>query len=155
MCSHHLCYSVDWMCYNSIRKTSICSMFTQEIMKLHHSTAVPSLHLLSGLLPAKATLHIKQYNKLRMVANLGVRNPLYRVALATLSTNAKFSQFTNLRNTSKMCNLPDPIVFLLVPPHKLAGKKFIKVKITEYWTLKFRIFRASAPPLDIFLTFFF
>ena len=47
-----------------------------RILKLHDKTAVPAIHLLSGVLPAEAIVHIRQFSLLQMVAYLGPSNTL-------------------------------------------------------------------------------
>ena len=109
----------------------------RQILKLHHSTAIASLHTLPVSLLAEARLHIRQFNLLRMVSNLGDGNPLYCIAVSLLKNKVRFSWFSALRKTSNIYELMDPLIFLLVPPSKLPYKRLIKSTIFEYWSNKF------------------
>ena len=84
---------------------SILNVYTRkvfrQIMKLHHNTAAPAIHFLSGALPAEAALHIKQFSLLRMIAHLGLVNCLYSIAYHNLTNKVPASWFHTLRATPR------------------------------------------------------
>ena len=106
-------------------------------MKLHKSTPVPALHLLSGSLPAEGCLHLRQFNLLRMVSYLGLTDPLYRIAIHTLTRKITFSWFSSLSKTAHMYHLPLPLWILLVPPSKSGFKRLVFSQITKFWASKY------------------
>ena len=121
----------------------------RRILKIHDSTAVPAIHLLSGVLPAEATVHIRQFSLLHMVANLGPSNPLYIMAHHNLTTRVSALWFATLRKTALLYGLPDPLHILLVPPNKIPYKRLVCDKITSFWTQKLCVKAFSMPSLKI------
>ena len=119
-------------------EVSTLNVYTRKILwsilKLHDKTAGPAIYLLSGVLPAEATVHIRQFSLLWMVAYLGPSNPLYQLAVQNLTKKVSSSWFAALRKTASMYGLPDPLHILLVPPNKGLYKKMVCDSITLYWT---------------------
>lgn len=122
----------------------------RQIMKLHKTTSVPALHLLSGSLPAEARLHLHQFSLLRMVSYLGDSDPLYRIAVHSLTYKVTFSWFRRLVKTAIMYQLPHPLWILLVPPSKLSYKQLVYVQITKFWTDKYINSCTNLPSLKFF-----
>ena len=52
----------------------------QRLIRLHTQAPAPVLHLLPGLLPIKAQIHICHFTTLLMIDNLGPLNLLYQIA---------------------------------------------------------------------------
>ena len=87
----------------------------------------PAIHLLSGVLPAEATIHIRQFSLLQMVAYLGPYNPLHQLAVQNLTSKVSASWFAALRKTAIIYELPDPLHILLVPPTKYLIRRWFMI----------------------------
>ena len=122
----------------------------RQLTRLHKGTFSAALYLLSGVPPAEATIHIRQFGLLSMISHLPEDNPLRLIAVQSLTQNPKYSWFTSLRATSRRYSLPDPLHILLVPPNKVAFKSMVKKYVCDYWTIKFCQEAALLPSLSNF-----
>ena len=67
----------------------------RQLQRLHPTTPMPAVHLLSGMLPAEASLHLHQFTLLHMLASLGPDHPLHCIVTHNLPILLKLCGFSN------------------------------------------------------------
>ena len=111
----------------------------EGLLKLHPKTPEPVVFLISGTMPAEATLHMKQLTLFGMICRIP-ENILHRIAKEALihSDNKDKSWFGQIRSLCYMYGLPNPLSLLNAPPPKDHFKKILKLKIADLWQSKLR-----------------
>ena len=111
----------------------------EGLLKLHPKTPEPVVFLISGTMPAEATLHLKQLTLFGMICRLP-ENILHRIAQEALilSDDKDKSWFGQIRSICYMYGLPNPLSLLNVPPPKEDFRKILKLKIADFWQSKLR-----------------
>ena len=111
----------------------------EGLLKLHPKTPEPVVFLISGTMPAEATLHLKQLTLFGMICRLP-ENILHRIAKEALilSDDKDKSWFGQIRSICFMYGLPNPLSLLNVPPPKENFRKILKLKIADFWQSKLR-----------------
>ena len=120
-------------------------------MKLYDLTSDSVVYFLAGSLPASALLHIRQLGLFCMISRVP-NNILHRIAkhvLITVRDNSK-SWFIHIKSLCQQCSLPHPLLLLDSPLTKIAAKKLIKAKVTDFWEKKLRHESTLLPSLTYF-----
>ena len=120
-------------------------------MKLYDLTSDSVVYFLAGSLPASALLHIRQLGLFCMISRVP-NNILHRIAkhvLITVRDNSK-SWFIHIKSLYQQCSLPHPLLLLDSPLTKIAAKKLIKAKVTDFWEKKLRHESTLLPSLTYF-----
>ena len=108
----------------------------RQIQKLGVGTPAPILHFLSGTLPAEASIYIRQFSLLHQLAMKGNKDPLFKIAIFSLSNPALASWFNNLRKTAQEYCITDPLTILQTPPRKSVFMRHVKAQVIAYWHVK-------------------
>ena len=111
----------------------------RKLLKTHAGTPQVFVLFLSGSLPGKALLHLRQLSLFSMITRLP-DNPLFsraKHALTTYPSTGK-SWFTEIRRICQLYSLPHPLVLLTNPVDKNKFKRLVKSKVTDYWEQKLR-----------------
>ena len=111
----------------------------EGLLKLHPKTPEPVVFLLSGTMPAEATLHLKQLTLFGMICRLP-DNILNKIAYEALliSDDKDKSWFGQIRSLCFKYALPHPLKQITTPLPKENYKNLIKLNIAEYWQDKLR-----------------
>ena len=123
----------------------------RRLLKLHEGTPHPFVYFLSGSLPGRAYLHLRQISLFSMISRLQ-NNPLNiraKYVLTRLSPTSK-SWFTQIRDIFHLYGLPHPLSVLVSPPSKSKFKSLAKSLVTDYWEKKLRQDISALPSLDYF-----
>ena len=88
----------------------------ERLQRLYPSTPAPAVYFLAGTLPAPATLYMRQFGLLFMIAKLGPSNILWKHGTYILHHDVKNSWFTQVRELTLQYYLPDPLLTLTSPP---------------------------------------
>ena len=99
----------------------------KNLQKLYDKTPDPIIFFLSGTLPGKAVLHLRQFSLLSMISHLQ-DNPLHQHLVRVLATakQGASSWVLNLRDTSLVYGLSHPLQILQNPMPKSKFKAMIK-----------------------------
>ena len=113
----------------------------RNLIKCHQGTPQSFVFFVSGSLPVKAILHLRQLGLFGMITRLPVHNPLSVRAKSALltSTQSCKSWFNNVREICLLYGLPHPLSLLQYPPPREAFKKLVKSLVTDYWEQKLRM----------------
>ena len=105
----------------------------EGLLKLHPKTPEPVVFLLSGTMPAEATLHLKQLTLFGMICRLP-DNILNKIAYEALliSDDKDKSWFGQIRSLCFKYALPHPLKQITTPLPKENYKNLIKLNIAEY-----------------------
>ena len=97
------------------------------IQKLPTGTPDPVVYFLSGSLPGRAILHLRQLSNFGMITHLS-DNPIYKIAMRMLTTAkpSSSSWFLQIRDLCLQYSLPHPLVLLKNPIPKAKYKTLIK-----------------------------
>ena len=119
----------------------------EGLLKLHQKTPDPVVFLISGTMPAEATLHLKQLTLFGMICRLPA-NIFHKIALEAflVCTDNDKSWFSQIRSHCFKYGLLHPLKLLDNPPPKEQFKNLIKLNIAEYWQSKLR---ADAKELEL------
>ena len=112
----------------------------ERLQRLHQATPECVVMFLAGSLPLTATLHLRMFGLLGMIARLGENNILHkygRSVLLNYSIGGR-SWFTQIRILSQQYILPDPLLILQSPPTSLQWKKMTRLKVLDFWQTKYR-----------------
>ena len=123
----------------------------ENLLRLPEGTPRAVTSFLSGSLPGKAQLHLRQFSLFGMVTRLP-GNILHQHAWNSLVTSKVSHQswFTLIRELCLCYDLPHPLTFLENPLSKASFKALVKKKITSYWEIKLRSEAAVLPSLEYF-----
>ena len=123
----------------------------RKLLKSHAGTPQVFVLFLSGSLPGKALLHLRQLSLFSMITRLP-NNPLFSRAKHALTTTpfAGKSWFTEIRLICQLYSLPHPLELLTNPMDKNTFKRLVKSKVTDYWEIKLRQEAALLPSLAFF-----
>ena len=118
----------------------------QNLQKLHEGTPEAVIFFLSGTLPGKAILHLRQLSLLSMISHLD-GSPIHQHAQRTFNTAkaSSMSWFVQVRDICLLYGLPHPISILDDPIKKSRFKKQAKLAVQDYWQQRLR---ADAAPLE-------
>ena len=106
---------------------------TENLLKLHPKTPEPFIFLISGSLPAEATLHMRQLSLFLMICRLP-DNILNTIAHHQLfSPGTAKTWFGQLETICFKYALPHPLQLLRDPPEKESFKKLVRTKIADFW----------------------
>ena len=110
----------------------------QNLQRLHDRSPSAVVHLLSGTLPFKALLCMRQLSLFSMICHLP-NNPLNLHArhVLALSPPSAQSWFLQVKDLCKQYNLPHPMELLSNPIPRTKFKKLVKLKVVEYWQEQF------------------
>ena len=127
----------------------------RKLMRLYKKTPRSVIYFLAGSLPGSALLHIRQLSLFGMICRLK-NSILHHHALNFFSftTVCRRSWFDQIRRWCLMYGLPHPSSLLSLPPDRLAYKKLIKSKVTDYWEQVLRAESESLKSLAFFNTNF-
>ena len=121
-------------------------------MKIHPGTPQSVILFISGSLPGKAQLHLKQLSLFSIITRLP-GDPLFSRA-KYVPTAARIphsrSWFSGIRDICQLYSLPHPLELLTDPLPKGKLKKLTKAKVTDYWETKLRKEAAILPSLNYF-----
>ena len=120
--------------------TSHVKQTLEGLLKLHKKTPAPFIYLISGTMPAEATLHIKQLTLFGMICRLpdNILNKIARETLLTCKDSDK-SWFALIRTHCYTYGLPHPLSLLSRPPPKEEYKKLVKINVAQFWQNKLRV----------------
>ena len=116
---------------------------------MHAKTPDSLVYFLSGCLPARAEIHLRQLSMFGMVSRL--RNDPLNIHARNVLTDSKKtakSWFTQVRDLSLQYCLPHPLLILDNPPTKESYKKLVKSRILDFWENKLRGEACMLPSLD-------
>ena len=123
----------------------------RALINCHSGTPQPFVLFLSGSLPGKAVLHLRQLSLFSMVTRLP-KNPLFTRAKHILTTGSQSSKswFWDIRDICLQYGLPHPLTLMENPLTKETFKRLVKSHVTDFWEKKLR---KEAAPLSS-LTYF-
>ena len=105
---------------------------------------------MSGSIPAKAQLHMRQLSIFSMICRLP-NNILHSLAYQfLLSPKKEVSWFTQVESVLFQYGLPHPLQLLQNPPGKDEFKSIVKLKVADYWQQHYRALVNDLPSLDFF-----
>ena len=121
------------------------------IQKLPTGTPDPVVYFLSGSLPGRAILHLRQLSNFGMITHLS-DNPIYKIAMRMLTTAkpSSSSWFLQIRDLCLQYSLPHPLVLLKNPIPKAKYKTLIKKAVQCYWQERLCADAASLVSLSFF-----
>ena len=126
-------------------------MTLERLQRLYPSTPAPAVYFLAGTLPAPATLYMRQFGLLFMIAKLGPSNILWKHGTYILHHDVKNSWFTQVRELTLQYNLLDPLLTLTSPPtSKLAWKSAVRRAVTSFWHRRLVAEAKALPSLQFF-----
>ena len=109
----------------------------ENLLKLHPKTPEPFVFLISGTLPAEATLHLKQLSLFLMICRLP-ENILHAIARQELlSVGSAKTWFGQVEALCYRYALPHPLKLLDEPPERETFKKLAKLKVADFWKQKY------------------
>ena len=110
---------------------------TENLLKLHPKTPEPFIFLISGSLPAEATLHMRQLSLFLMICRLP-DNILNSIAHHQLfSPGTAKTWFGQLETICFKYALPHPLQLLRDPTEKESFKKLVWTKIADFWKQRY------------------
>ena len=117
--------------------TSHYKKILSMLMKLHDRTPDSVVYFLSGSLPCRALLHLRQFSLFSMICLLD-ENILRNMAMSILveAKQSAKSWFHQIRDLCIMYGLPHPISLLSTPIAKDKFSKLCHQKVYEYWHRK-------------------
>ena len=123
----------------------------QQLLKLHTGTPRAVVYFLSGSLPAKAILHVKQLGLFSMISHLP-DDPLFLHARSVLTTHPPTSKswFVQIRSLCLMYGLPHPLGQLESPLPKPEFKKLVRSLVLDHWEQHLRQEVSHLPSLRYF-----
>ena len=112
----------------------------RNLLKSHPGTPQAFVYFMTGGLPGKAILHLRQLSLFSMITHLPM-NPLFKRAKTVLTSHQPSSKswFNQIRGICLMYCLPHPLNLLEQPLTKDAFKKLVKSHVTDYWERKLRV----------------
>ena len=110
----------------------------ESLLKLHPKTPEPFVFLISGSLPARATLHKTQLSLFSMICRLpnNILNSIARHFL--LSPGSGSTWFAQVESICWQYALPHPLYLLDNPPKKDEFKHLVKLQVEDYWLRHYR-----------------
>ena len=122
-----------------------------NLLRLPVGTPRPVTAFLSGTLPGKAQLHIKQLALFAMITRLP-GNILHQHAWNSLVASKPCAQswFTAIRDLCLLYGLPHPSHFLEQPSTKASFKSLVHKKIISHWEFELRQEAEVLPSLEYF-----
>ena len=123
----------------------------EKLLRLPASTPRPVVFFLSGTLPGRAQLHIRQLSLFGMITRLPDKI-IFHHAVNTLvaSKPSCKSWFHGIRQLCLMYDLPHPLTFLEEPRPKTEFKSLIRSKVVNYWEQKLRAQAEALSSLEYF-----
>ena len=110
-----------------------------RLQKLNPNTPDCVIFFLAGQLPITATIHLRQFGLLGMIARLSASSILHNIGTSTLlSSKKEKSWFQQIRDLSCQYGMPDPLAVLQSPADKEYWKRFCKSKVVSWWEEKLR-----------------
>ena len=105
----------------------------RALIKCHSGTPQPFVLFLSGSLPGKAVLHLRQLSLFSMVTRLP-KNPLFTRAKHILTTGSPTSNswFWTIRDICLQYGLPHPLIMLENPLRKETFKRLAKSHVIDF-----------------------
>ena len=118
----------------------------EGLLKVHKKTPEPFVFFISGSLPLRGLLHLRQLGHFGMICRLenNILNKIARHLLITSPDSSK-SWFIQIKDICQQYQLPHPLQLLESPPSKEAFKELTKQKVHKFWETKLR---NDAAPLD-------
>ena len=126
----------------------------ERLLRLYPRTPAPFVYLLSGRLPARAVLHLRQLTLLGMIARMGSESILYRLCSYSLNnpppiphSSSSTLWFVQVQQLCSMYGLPCPLKVLAWAPGKGPWKALIRRQVLEHWGSLLRAQAADLPSL--------
>ena len=123
----------------------------RNILKTHQGTPQSVILFLSGNLPGKAQLHLKQLSIFSMITRLP-SDPLHKRAKHVLTSGFSSckSWFFQVRDICVLYNLPHPLQLLSNPIPKDQFRKLTRARVIDYWETRLRQGAALLPSITYF-----
>ena len=123
----------------------------QHHLRLPESTPPSVIAFLSGSLPGKAEIHLRQLTIFGMILRMpGSVLHTHAIQVLVCSNPAAESWFQQIRDLCMQYNLPHPLTTLGNPPSKVSYKSIVKSKILDYWEQKLRLEASKLDSLCFF-----
>lgn len=108
----------------------------KQILSIPCTTADPAVYLLSGLLPAEASIHKKLLSLYGNITRLSENSVEKRLAKRQLEVKSfrSHSWFIAVKKVLILYDLPSAEALLENPPGKLEWKKQFNSAVNKYWT---------------------
>lgn len=123
----------------------------RRLLRLQQKTPRSVVYFLSGCLPGRALVHLRQMSIFGMITRLpdSILNHHARNIFSSVTVSRK-SWFHQIRKWCLLYRLPHPLELLSCPPDKVTFKARVKKRVIDYWETLLRAEAASMSSLSSF-----